>query len=78
MLTYDPAKRITPYAALQHSFFVQTADEETITYSPSTRDPNDEHNDEDNNFHNAGATTSNNNTLNTPRTTSEIGIQVDM
>ncbi|KAH3756741.1 Serine/threonine-protein kinase minibrain [Pelomyxa schiedti] len=34
MLSYDPAKRITPSVALQHSFFKQTNDEATET--PST------------------------------------------
>lgn len=31
MLDYDPKTRITPYYALQHNFFKQTADESTNT-----------------------------------------------
>ena len=31
MLDYDPKSRITPYYALQHNFFKQTADESTNT-----------------------------------------------
>lgn len=37
MLDYDPKTRITPYHALQHSFFKRTSDESTnTTHSVST------------------------------------------
>eukprot|EP01116_Phalansterium_solitarium_P022665 TRINITY_DN7572_c0_g1_i1.p1 TRINITY_DN7572_c0_g1~~TRINITY_DN7572_c0_g1_i1.p1 ORF type:complete len:562 (+),score=170.73 TRINITY_DN7572_c0_g1_i1:85-1770(+) len=39
MLTYDPAKRITPANALAHSFFVQTSDAETASLSLSPPPP---------------------------------------
>lgn len=37
MLDYDPKTRISPYHALQHSFFKRTSDESTnTTHSAST------------------------------------------
>jgi len=42
MLIFDPSKRIIPRVALQHSFFVQTLDEHTLTYNPFHHKEEDE------------------------------------
>lgn len=36
MLDYDPKNRVTPFHALQHSFFKQTSDESTNTFIIAT------------------------------------------
>jgi len=40
MLSVDPSKRISPYQALQHSFFISTTDEGTSTFSTFGTPPN--------------------------------------
>lgn len=39
MLDYDPKTRITPYHALQHSFFKRTSDESTNTNHSASTSP---------------------------------------
>jgi dual specificity tyrosine-phosphorylation-regulated kinase 1 len=39
MLDYDPTNRITPYYALQHNFFRNTADESTNTSNSGSASP---------------------------------------
>lgn len=39
MLDYDPKTRITPYYALQHSFFKRTLDECTVTANSAGSSP---------------------------------------
>lgn len=39
MLEYDPASRIKPYYALQHSFFKRTADGSTNTSNSTSASP---------------------------------------
>lgn len=36
MLDYDPKTRVTPYYALQHSFFKKTSEESTSTISANS------------------------------------------